>query len=356
MKKIALLTIHNTVNYGSALQTFALYKSIEELGYDIELLDYRCQEIENKEFLKISIKDIRSIYRYLKYGRGMKKKKASFQSFVDSYARKSEKYDITNVTNANEKYDVFVTGSDIVWGLNVTGGDYTYFLDFVSDDKKKIAFASSAGIQWNEEQRKKVKTLLRRYDYIAVRESIVAGWISDLIGIEPPVVGDPTMLWTKEKWDTYVEEKNIPKGKYILVYFMDPNNKVARDALTMGKKLGIPVYYINFARKIAELTSIRPQSVGEFLGLIKNAEYVFTASFHALLFSLYFHREVFFYNRANFSRMESLSQWLNLQDHNGMTIDEFDNVPKIDYQFVDAKIEEKREESINLLIKFLGEK
>ena len=40
MKKIGLITIHDTLNYGSLLQTYALYKAIESLGVEIELIDY----------------------------------------------------------------------------------------------------------------------------------------------------------------------------------------------------------------------------------------------------------------------------------------------------------------------------
>ena len=39
MKKIGLITIHDTLNYGSLLQTYALYKAIESLGVEIELID-----------------------------------------------------------------------------------------------------------------------------------------------------------------------------------------------------------------------------------------------------------------------------------------------------------------------------
>lgn len=32
MDKIGLLTFHNTTNFGSMLQSYALYKTIQELG------------------------------------------------------------------------------------------------------------------------------------------------------------------------------------------------------------------------------------------------------------------------------------------------------------------------------------
>lgn len=49
MKKIGLITIHDTLNYGSLLQTYALYKAIESLGVEIELIDYKCKAIMDRE-------------------------------------------------------------------------------------------------------------------------------------------------------------------------------------------------------------------------------------------------------------------------------------------------------------------
>lgn len=37
-EKIGLLTIHDTINYGSLLQTFATYAAIEKLGYEVEVM------------------------------------------------------------------------------------------------------------------------------------------------------------------------------------------------------------------------------------------------------------------------------------------------------------------------------
>ena len=47
--KTGILTYHHTKNYGSWLQTYALYKKLKELGVDIEVIDYRCLAIEKRE-------------------------------------------------------------------------------------------------------------------------------------------------------------------------------------------------------------------------------------------------------------------------------------------------------------------
>ena len=47
--KIGLLTIHNTQNYGSLLQTYSTYKALHKLGLDIDLIDYRNDAITRRE-------------------------------------------------------------------------------------------------------------------------------------------------------------------------------------------------------------------------------------------------------------------------------------------------------------------
>ena len=39
MKKIGIITIHNSPNYGASLQSYALYKYIELSGNEVEIID-----------------------------------------------------------------------------------------------------------------------------------------------------------------------------------------------------------------------------------------------------------------------------------------------------------------------------
>ena len=41
MDRIGLLTIHDTINFGSQLQTYGLYKAVESLGCNVKLLDIK---------------------------------------------------------------------------------------------------------------------------------------------------------------------------------------------------------------------------------------------------------------------------------------------------------------------------
>lgn len=45
--KIGVITFHRAINYGAALQTYALQRAISDLGFDTEVIDYRCEHMEN---------------------------------------------------------------------------------------------------------------------------------------------------------------------------------------------------------------------------------------------------------------------------------------------------------------------
>ena len=191
---------------------------------------------------------------------------------------------------------------------------------------------------------------IKKFDHIGVREELVAEWIKEFYQMKVDVVADPTMLWESDYWHN-MAVKPIYQD-YILVYFCDPEEKILKDAIRMGKKYHIPVKYINYGKKKADVESIQPERIEEFLGLVEFARYVFSASYHGLLFSLYFEKEVFYYNRANFSRMESLGQWLNITDHNGMNVDVLIAKP-LDYSTINTLIRQKRERSLKILKSYL---
>ena len=56
MKKIGIITIHNSPNYGASLQAFALYEYIRQQGAKVEIIDlYRpnahADYIQSKKYL-----------------------------------------------------------------------------------------------------------------------------------------------------------------------------------------------------------------------------------------------------------------------------------------------------------------
>lgn len=351
MNKVGLITIHDTRNYGSLLQTFSLYKAIESLGVNIELIDYKCKAIVQREntYDWKSCKTFKDYVFHFLLHKKLEKQYQNMWSFIRENMKVSISYNKNTIKESNLKYDTFIVGSDIVWGMNITGRDFSYLLDFADKGKRKLSFASSVGTKWREKDENKIQILLQDFDRITVREQIASEWIRPLVGHDVPVTCDPTMLWDKNFWGNYaVKHYDVKSDKYVLVYMTTGDQKNVRDAIAYGKRHKMKVYYIYFGTPKRNIKCVRPQTVGEWIGLFANAHTVFTASYHGLLFSLYFNKDVFYYNRGNKSRMISLGKELCITHREGLDENIINNRP-IDWTFVNEKIAEKRAESLKIL-------
>ena len=224
----------------------------------------------------------------------------------------------------------------------------TYFLDFADDSKYKVAFSSSAGTKWTEAEQQKIKPLLMRFASISVREQLAADWIEELVGKKVPVTCDPTMLWEPDFWQQYVLDDYAPRGKYVLIYAVNPDHKNITDGIEYAKKHGMPAYFINFYSHVMGTKTIHPVTVQQWITLFAKADTVFSASYHGLLFSMYFKKPVFFYNRGERSRMISLSRELQIENREGIGDNVENNVP-IAYDHVYKMLEEKRKSSWRFL-------
>lgn len=347
-KRIGIITFHRTTNFGSVLQTYGLYAKLKSLGCEPMIIDYRCPAIERREQVQ-HIKDFSSpkaILKELLLQPYISKKANELYRFTNNHMFLSQPFYPDTIINATEMFDKFLVGSDIVWGLDITEGDTTYFLDFVEDKKRKFAFSSSIGHRDVTELDKNVAAFLSDFSRIAVREEEGAEWVQELTGRLPEVVCDPTMLLTIDEWTKVVPPQNKKKD-YVLVYFDNDDHKCSRDAYEYAKTNGLKALIINYGRPRAGLLNVRPTTLNEFLGLIQNAERVFTSSYHGILFSIYFHKKFVYYTRAHKSRVISLEKRLGMNRCADFSAESID--AEIDYERIDREINKYRQYSIKIL-------
>ena len=229
--KIGILTFQRTTNFGSYLQAFALYKKIKDLGYDCEIIDYRCPAIEKREQLEKHMIDwsVKGIARAILLQPAVNRKARALSRFSENNIKVSREYIPDNINEAAEMYDKIIVGSDIVWGMDITDNDWNYFLDFVKDNNKKFAFSSSFGSYHHSENDIRMGELLRTFMQIAVRENDAVDWVSEIAERRSVWVCDPTMLLTKEEWISAIVPVKPKYRKYVLVYF-ESGGKCVSDA------------------------------------------------------------------------------------------------------------------------------
>lgn len=347
--KIGLITFHDTTNFGSLLQTYGLYKKVQELGYNIDVIDYQCESIVRREIPRNFnlFQSPRGIIKDILIGSVNRKKYKALTKFLRENMTLSARCDKSTIKDQSALYDKFIIGSDIVWGMDIIEGDLTYFLNFETESCKKTAFSSSIGNSWSEQDKQKLKPLLQDFNYIAVREDESANWVEELTGNRPNVVCDPTMLINSNEWlkHTYTRKD---KDEYVLVYFDNKKGDCLKSAIRYAEKHNLKVKYINYGLPKKGVCNVKPISLEDFLSLINDAAKVITASYHGMLFSVYYNKQFVYFNRAHKSRMNTLARKLQVQNCDGEGKDIL-NMPTVNYEEVNKAVEEYRAYSVECL-------
>lgn len=352
--RIGILTFHKVNNYGAVLQNYALQKVLSNFRCEVETIDYRNNFIYRPYGLKVLKKKglggyVLGVGGYITYSfRGRSTNK--FRSHI----KFSEPVTRSNIGLLADKYDMFITGSDQVWNYKLTDFDKTYLLDFVNDKRKKASYAASFGVKEIEDSyQQDYSKLLGDFQYLSVREQTGANIIKNLTGRDAKVVLDPCLLLDENEW-LKVSVMPAVRFKYILVYQLGFCKSTLNFVQDLAKKTGYNVICLPFPMgKWIRCRCGLMEGPAELLGLIRNAEYVVTSSFHGTLFSILFNKKFFVEIPKGIagvsSRLEDMLNELGLESRflvNGRNNHMFED---IDYMDINRKLAAKRKESIEYL-------
>lgn len=358
--KVSVITRHAITNYGSLLQAFATQKVIENLGYDCEIIDYIREEESYKQQEKTLLKRKedwnrnpikKALYLAIRQPASILSGRR-FEKYRKELLNLSKRYSSqTSLKNNPPKSDIYMTGSDQVWGPIENGTyDDCYCLSFT--EGKKIAYASSFGhTDMTEELEKYYKKWLKKYDEISVREDSAVELLKEM-GINAKQVLDPTLLLNKTFWKQYTMP--IKKKKYILVYQLHNNKRLENYAKIVAKEKGLPLIRVSVSYH--QLTRagklVLCPSIGEFLSYVMNAECMITDSFHGTAFAINFNTPFVEVLPNNNTGTRNLSI-LNLTKLSDRVLKDDNDTSladrEIDFSYVNSIIEKQRRQSINVL-------
>lgn len=161
---------------------------------------------------------------------------------------------------------------------------------------------------------------------------------------------DPVFLQSQDFWNNLVSPRKI-KEKYIFLFELHEHD-ASKYAVELANKMHMKVVYVpNGLRSQLNAEKVESPLVNEFLSYIKYAEYVVTDSFHAAAFSIIFHKNLHVLLKTELkglnSRLTSLLNKLGLIDR----IVEPGKIciKEINYDFVEAKLEDERSKSLEFL-------
>ena len=173
------------------------------------------------------------------------------------------------------------------------------------------------------------------------------------VGINSPLVLDTTLLLTNDIWERVFPIRNMFNERYVLYYRLLRNSFNEKQVADFAQRLGCKLLILEGRpRPTIKKDTISSANPIEFISLIKYADFIFTSSYHGMVFSLIFHKQFFASFSENSDRAESLLTSLDLKDH---LIPHKSDIPthirKIDYTSIDLKINSLR----SLSEKFLKE-
>jgi len=368
-KNVAILTLyHKNYNYGGQLQAFALWKVIEKLGYKCDQISF---ERDRKKILPRKIRALfkmpkKNIIGLLQLHLRRRKKKTSEQlrAIKNNYLRFDEfmnQISHTEIVNSattyklNSLYDCFIVGSDQVWNPEFVSMDY--FFDFVNDDKPKLSYAASIRLSnFEKKEAQIISKLLNRFEYISVREETSVELLKN-IGVERnvSVAIDPTMLLSVDEWEKIIREPKVEE-KYIVLYLIRDKKSIIqlrRYARKYNYKIisiSEPAYSVEADKDFIQIQDgVGPK---EFLGLIKNSEFVFANSFHGTVFSIIFNKQFYVYGdlHTDYRKKTLLKEFGLLDRCIDYDVDlETLNFDNIDYTNINELLNEKRKYDMNVL-------
>lgn len=359
--KISIITLHRITNFGSLLQTYATQTYLENVGHTVEVIDYIPEGLSFKRAV-FPKKNGSLIKKAIKFMPLFFVNAVQFQMvnrFIKKHIHVTKKryYTFKELLQDVPNADVYISGSDQVWNTqnnNPAEDIKAYYLCFVPDNKKKIAYAGSFGkTKFDEMESKRIAEWLNRYDAISVREDTALETLEDL-GMDKGIhVVDPTLLLGKEDWLSFCNLQP-PKYKYLFIYNLNRNKILEKLAREIAKKKGLKI--INFSDTLEFVAGAKNRMFNtayDFLNYIAHADFVVTDSFHGTAFSLNFGRQFVSLPAPKYnSRLESILRKTNLIGERFVSTVEQGLLAaehEIDYAVVNQLLEKEREKSRDYL-------
>lgn len=329
-------------NYGSIATYYALHQIIRSFGLSVLMIDKP----------------------------GNKRENTHARRFANEHYHISEQYAIKDYKKYNNIVDTFIMGSDQVWNRGISKGfGYTFYLDFVEPQKKKIAFSASFGHEkdfCNRQDRDTIAEFMGRFDGISIRETSGVSICKDVYGIDAVRVLDPVFVVDKGEFEKLANQaKHVHKGKYMLAYILDPTPEKRAAVVQISEKLGLDIVVLldgrpkdpKRNREIMDMDDkiVDNITVHDWLNYFRKAEFVVTDSCHGISFSIVYGKNfIGIGNRARgMARFDSLVDVFEVRDHYvyeaAEILDNDELLKPVDYDKVNSIMASERERALNWL-------
>ena len=327
---VGIVTLQDQQNYGNRLQNVALTQIIKKFGYHpVSLLP----KMEQPNF-----KGLQPLLR---------QKQKNLIAFSERYLE----YDYV-VPAEWQRFAKVIVGSDQVWNTTwMSKEQFKLYLLTTVPPRRRVAYAASMGRHDFASQQLSAifNQEITKFHYTSARESQVADVIAQQIHKEVPIVLDPVLLLDANDWEKTLTLDQSSQKEQVFTYFLTPQTEKVRifiaDTVTQNK---LNLVAFNDARQAHNFV----RDPRAFVQEIRNSKLVITDSFHATVFAIIFKVPFITVSRSDgekmSSRLEQLFCSLGLEPRWLIDVP-MDNVFKINFDPVTAKLEIAQRESLNFL-------
>ena len=362
MKSFGIVSynIHcNFTNYGSALQSWALCRSVDLLGHRAVLMDY-CPDVlrdanpldpfhnmwdkdaESQRMCELTMPAIRENYK--KFGR----------FYTERFNRSKGAYTSENFCDSVEREGLngFVCGSDTIFCIDEFKGFVDgYYANYPCMKGRSIAYAASFGdSHFTEADYETLDHRLANFKAIGLRENAMLDYVKSHATAPVARVVDPTLLLTIAEYDKIAANKDSRKP-YLLLYTRRYNPRMEAFAIRYAHEQDLGIVEISLRATNAELGHEMRYDAGveEFLALVRDASFVVTNSFHGLIFAVQYSRPVIVFSREQGD--SKINEALDLFGMKGRLLSTGDETmpAETDYTLVHARLAEARRMSLVFL-------
>lgn len=319
MKKVGICTLCNANNFGAILQAFSLQETVKEMGHEVEFI-----KLKSEHFVSSN------------------KNKEGFDRSRKFLNMSEKEYD-----KENDNYDTIIVGSDEVWNLNNNTFEHLdEYFGYNLNSKKIISYAPSANGTNKEDFEKYYgnKIDFSKFDFLSARDKGTKKLIKDVSNREASLVVDPTLL--VESFDKYIKYNDELKDYIILYgyYFSEEEKqKIQKFAKEQNKKIYSLAYKLDWC-------DVLEADIFEFLGYIKNADYVVTNTFHGLVFSFILEKEFCVFSNKNDKVIDFMNNF-SLAERDAVNVENLNKIfeKEVNYEISNKIKVEKRKESLEYL-------
>lgn len=371
--KVGILTMNYRRNYGGILQCIALQNTLEEMGYEVEVIRFQSLDkgrLRRKIKVLFSGLPVSVMGKYL-YDIGKdfiaslfgKQKPLSVQllnkckQFVDANIKYTELCNEETIGTLLLKHrlDALVIGSDKIWG-ELAREQLVYMGDFKPRFQGKIlSYAACTSFPFIPSYNKeKIHHLLLDFAAISVRDDYTRNLFRCFPDIDMKVVLDPTLLYD---FQPYLVRKD--EEPYIFTYILGREIKGGHKLMVeqIRKKYGnIKIKGIVLSDESMDIVPYVDEVIddadpSEWLNAIYNASFIYTDSFHGIVFSLKFRKPfvAYYTEPSRATRLIDLRNRLHLDNVIVSSVKEaFDKEAinhVVDYDIIDDALNIMRKQS-----------